>query len=502
MRKVVSGSDLQDKMIFSVNLLCDTVKCTLGPKGNNVIIDNSDNIPYITNDGVTIAKNIESDDEVINTILELAKESTINTNDNVGDGTTTTLVLLQSIFNEGIKEIKNGKNPIILKKELDISLKEVIELIKNKSRKPNEKELLNIARISGNDIEIGNIIYDVFSKIKDKDFINLVEGKKDSINYIKGYVMDTILASPYFLENKEIIYDNPYILLSDSVIYDLECISEILDYTKNKSLIIISTDYDDNFINQILSLVINEKYKIVLLKIPEYGNRQINILKDIECISLGKINHENFDIKKLGMIRKIKINKENTILDFSINSDIKNRILELKSYINNENDDYEKEFYKKRLSMLKNKTAEIIIGGNSKTEIKEKKMRYEDALCSISSAYNGVLIGSGLVLYEISESINNNILKNALKSPLKQIIYNAGLDNNIISKIEDNKYKQIYNVSTDKFEDINLTNIIDSTDVVFNSIINATSVAGMLLSTTSLVINEFKENNLNDYNNL
>ena len=202
------------------------------------------------------------------------------------------------------------------------------------------------------------------------------------------------------------------------------------------------------------------------------------------------------------MIRKIKINKENTILDFSINSDIKNRILELKSYINNENDDYEKEFYKKRLSMLKNKTAEIIIGGNSKTEIKEKKMRYEDALCSISSAYNGVLVGSGLILYEISESINNNILKNALKSPLKQIIYNAGLDNNIISKIEDNKYKQIYNVSTDKFEDINLTNIIDSTDVVLNSIINATSVAGMLLSTTSLVINEFKENNLNDYNNL
>lgn len=501
MRKVVSGSDLQDKMIFSINLLCDTVKCTLGPKGNNVIIDNSENVPYITNDGVTIAKNIESDDEVINTILELAKESTINTNDNVGDGTTTTLVLLQSIFNEGIKQIQNGKNPIILKKELDESLKEVIKLINKKSRKPKEKELLNIARISSNDAEIGNIIYDVFSKIKDKDFINLVEGKKDSINYIKGYVMDTILASPYFLENKELVYDNPYILLSDSIIYDLESISEILNYTKDKSLVILSTDYDDNFINQILSLVINDKHKILLLKIPEYGNRQINILKDIECISLGKINHEYFDIKKLGMIRKIKVNNENTILDFSINSDVKRRILELRQYINIE-DDYEKEFYKKRLSMLKNKTAEIIIGGNSKTEIKEKKMRYEDALCSISSSYNGVLIGGGLTFYEISESVNNEILKNALKSPLKQIIYNAGLDNTIISKIEDNKFKEIYNVSTDKFEDINITNIIDSTDVVLNSIINATSVAGMLLSTTSLVINEYKENNINNYNNL
>ena len=497
MKRVVSNEELISKMEYAIDLLCNTVKTTLGPKGSNVIIDNSDSIPYITNDGVTIAKNITSDDEVINTILELAKESTINTDDNVGDGTTTTLVLLQSIFNEGLKSIKNGVNPIILKGELNDALEEIINKIKSKSRKPNKEELLSIASISANDKVIGNVVYNVFNKVKNKEFINIVEGDFTYINYIKGYIIDTMLASPYFLENKEIIYDNPYILLSDTLMYDINAISDILNNLNDRNLVIISPDYEDNFVNQILSLVIDEKYNIILLKLPEYGNRSINILKDIKSISLSKINHDNYLIDSLGIVKRIKINKEETIFDFDLNNEVEKRINSLKNDIKNE-----KDFYNKRLALLKNKTAEIVVGGYSKTEIKEKIMRYTDALSSISSAYEGVLIGGGLTLYEISETLGNKILKNALKTPLQEIIKNAGLDNNIINIIKDSNFTKVYNVITDTFEDISNTNVIDPTKVVLNSIINAVSVASMLLSTTSLVINETKLNKINNYDNL
>jgi len=206
MKKVINGEDLKIKMKNAIDLLCNTVKTTLGPKGNNIIIDHSDFTPFITNDGVTIAKNIESDDVVINTILELAKEATIRTNENVGDGTTTTLVLLQSIFDEGLKAIDKGVSPIILKRELDELLKEIVLRIESKSRKPKNSELLNIAQVSANGKEIGEIVFEVYSKIKDRNSITIKEGiDKTVVNYLKGYTFDTIIASEYFFsEEKEI----------------------------------------------------------------------------------------------------------------------------------------------------------------------------------------------------------------------------------------------------------------------------------------------------------
>jgi len=502
MKKVVD-KELRDKMKEAVSLLCSTVKITLGPKGNNVIIDHSDYSPFITNDGVTIAENICSDDEVINTILELAKEATVKTNDEVGDGTTTTLVLLESIFNEGMKLIEDGLNPIMLKKKLDHSVLEIVDMIKSRSRKPTKRELLSIACTSSNDKEIGKIVYEVFMKVKDKNFINLVEGDETKINYIKGYVIDTVLASNYFIEN-ELYYEKPYILLSDSVMYDLD--DDILNkiYNQNSSLVVIAPDYDDNFVNEMLSLVINNNYKIVLLKTPLYGNRASNILKDLSCISLGKINHESYSIDSLGFLKSIKITKEKTMLDFLNNDRVRDRIIELKSISKKEKDSYEKDFYDMRIAMLKNKIVEIYVGAPTKVERREKLMRFEDSLCSVSSSYNGVVTGSGIVFYEISEKLDDdNIFKKVLKRPLEQIIKNAGLDLSIISKIKESDFKLIYNVSTDIYEDINDTSIIDSESVVINSLINATSIAGMLLTTSSLVINEYKKvNELVNYDNL
>ena len=505
MKKVVSGNELKLKMKEAIDLLCDTVKTTLGPIGSNVIINHSISSPFVTNDGVTIANNIESDDEVINTVLELAKESTIKTNETVGDGTTTTLVLLKNIYEEGEKLINNGMSPILLKKELD-NLKDIIlRELDNTKRKPTNSELHNIACISSNDESIGSIVYEAFSKIKDKNFINIVErGEETYVNYIKGYIFDTVLASPYFLEQKELTYEKPYVLLSNSIIYDIESLSSVLNYIheKNLSLVIIAEDYDDAFVNEILSLVINEDYKIVLLKLPLYGRRKLNLLKDIECISLSKINYESYNIDSLGIVKRIVIDKDNTRIDFEHNDMVRDRLIELKNELNKEPDEYEKDFYKKRIAMLKNKMAEIVVGAPTNAERKEKRMRFEDALCAISSAYFGISIGSGVTLYEISDKIDNSVLSNALKKPLLQILYNAGVDvDKIVSEIVNSNYKKIYNVNTG-FEEVEKTSVLDPTLVLKESIINSISTAGMLLSVTSLVINENNVSNNTSYDNL
>jgi len=513
MKKVINGEDLKIKMKNAIDLLCNTVKTTLGPKGNNIIIDHSDFTPFITNDGVTIAKNIESDDVVINTILELAKEATIRTNENVGDGTTTTLVLLQSIFDEGLKAIDKGVSPIILKRELDELLKEIVLRIESKSRKPKNSELLNIAQVSANGKEIGEIVFEVYSKIKDRNSITIKEGiDKTVVNYLKGYTFDTIIASEYFFsEEKEISYKSPYILLVEDTLSEIEKLSSILNkiYQDNKSLVIIANDYSDTFVNEILSLVFNDSYNIVLLKTPDYGVKQLNILRDIESISLSKITTNEFDFKSLGIVKNIKINKETSTMDFSFNNEVRERIETLKNKEKKESDIYQKEFYNKRISMLKRGTAEILVGSPTSTERREKCMRFEDALCSISVSNNGVLAGGGMTLFEIGSNLEENsnasiILKTALMSPLKQIINNSGLEEDVvISKIIDSKFSKIFNVETNEFELVKDTVILDSKEVVINSVINAVSIASMLLTTTSLVINENKNiSKLRDYNDL
>ena len=497
MRKVICNDELRNSIEYAINLLCNTVKMTLGPGGSNAIIDHSLFNPYITNDGVTIAENIESDDIVINTILELAKESTIKTNENVGDGTTTTLVLLQSIYNEGLKLINNGVSPILLKRELDNRLNIIIDKLKKYSRKPNKLELLNICNISANDIEIGKMVYEVYSKIKNKSCICIKEGEYNTcIKYLKGYTFDTNVASSYFLAKNEMIYNSPCILLSDSIIYSLNEISSILNYINetNKSLVVVASDYDEGFINEILSLVINENYKIILLKNPQYGLKQMSILKDLSSISLANINHDTYDIKSLGNVDKVIVNKDMTTINFSPNIEVRRRIKDLNNTLKSEVDNYEREFYLESIAMLKNKSAQIVVGSPTKVERREKKMRFDDALCAISSAYNGVIIGSGLSLYKISEELDDdayfNVYKTALKTPLKQILLNAGVGDNILKNIIDSNYTMLYNASTFEYENIETTMVLDSLDVVVNLLINATSIAGMLLTTNSLIINE------------
>ncbi len=487
MKKVVSNDELREKMTSAIDLLCDTVKTTLGPKGSNIIIDHSAFNPFITNDGVTIAENIESDDEVINTILTLAKESSIKTNELVGDGTTTTLVLLQSIYHEGIKLINNGINPIIIKNELSNYLKIVEGKIKKESWQVGKEELKKIATIAGGSAEIGKIICDAYLKVKDKDKIKIKEGNYNTeVIYKKGYVIESMI-SPYYFQNKKCIeLDNPYILIFNSFLTDIEDISNIINFVvdNKKSLVIWAEDFSDKFSNDLVSLNLQNNLDIYLLKIPGYGIEKINVINDLCLISKSELN--NINVENLGVINNIKIKENECLISFD------------KELITN-----------KRIKNLSKGLIEINVGALTTTERRELKMRYDDAKEAIFSSQNGVLLGGGVTLYKISEELkeDNNaskIYKNALKKPLEQIISNAGLNNNIISKIKENNYDIVYNILTNKYETKENTMVLDTLDIVLSCIKNATSIASMLLSTTSLVINEYQNNmnKINDYNEL
>ncbi len=498
MKKIVTGKELQEKMEEAVNLLCDTVKTTLGPKGSNIIIDHSNFSPFITNDGVTIAENIESDDEVLNTILGLAKEASIKTNTNVGDGTTTTLVLLQKIYNLGLELIRKGENPIVLKRELDQELAKIIPLIKKESHIPNEKDLKNIAIISSNDEEIGTMITDAYLKVGDIEAINIQEGEKEATEerYIKGYSLETNLASDYFLStSQEIKYLNPLFLLANTSVDDLEDLALILNNVlkEQKSLVIMATGYSEEFIQNILTMNSDYQTNIMLLKTPYYGLNSLETLEDIAALSGSRIidDVKNIKISDLGQSESITINRETTIINYAFSP----RLTKYLEKLAKEDKDN-----KKRIVMLEKGSVEIMVGAPTTTERREKKMRFDDALYALNSATSGVLLGSGVVLSKISETLDNkkaseSIFKESLLEPLKQILVNSGNDYHLIyEELKKANFKNIYNVKTGKMESEEETVVLDSLEVILNSLKNATSIAGMLLTTTSLIINEYPNN--------
>ena len=504
MKKVVNGLELKEKMKEAINLLCGTVKTTLGPSGNNVIIDHSNFTPFITNDGVTIAQNIESDDEVINTILELTKEASIKTNLVVGDGTTTTLVLLEAIFNLGIKKIEDGINPLILKEELTDSLKEILNMIDEYKRPARKEDLFFVATNSANSQEMGKIVSEVYSKVKTRNSIIIkeVNQNKTSVNYIKGYTFDTVLASPYFLKSGEINLDNSYLMLVNDILDSLETISDVLNniIKNNMSLVIIAKDYNSLVIEQILSLYLENNIRIILLKNPEFGLREYYFEQDIKAI-LENITNGSKQVKN------ITINQTKTTIIFNVNETIKSYLKYLKKIKNIS--DFDKNYFEDKISMFKNGIALVNIGANTNLERREAKMRYDDAFCALASCKDGVVPGSGIIYSNISDRLNNNsigneIFKEILLKPLEQLLHNSTIDEKIYKQIKNDNFNKLYNLKTFIFEDIKTTKVIDPVMVIKEALINATSIASMLLTTNCLIINEYKNSaskNL-DYNEL
>lgn len=509
MKKIISGKELQNKIMESIDLLCNTVKQTLGPKGNNVLIDHSLFSPFITNDGATIAKNIESEDEIINTILEIAKEASLKTNETVGDGTTTTLVLLQSILSSSLKEIENGTHPTILKKELDNSLNIVINNLNDFKEEINKDKLETIAKIAANDEQIGIFLSQIFQNVKTKNAINIEEVDRQalSVDYLKGYQIETELASDYFLESNQMDYRNANILLFNDALLDIDDIADVLNdaIKDNKNIVIFAEDFEKNLVQNIVLMNKNYEIKCCLLKIQAYGIQKRKIEKDIEIITNAKTIENSISLENIGKAKNIHITKENIRIDFDTNEDISKYIFDLEKEYQETQDDLYKNFYEKRIAMFSHGIANIQIGSKTKTETHEMKMRLDDALCALESAKDGVLLGGGVTLLKVGELLNeknksDSILKSALEIPFNQILTNAGINFNTIKKdMINNKFKKIYNVKEEKWEDASSSSILDSFNVTCEALKNAVSIATMLMTTTSLVINEYK-NNINKEN--
>lgn len=508
MKEVISGSDLRKVIMEATDIICGAVSSTLGPSGNNVIINKDDLSPYITNDGVTIAESISSNDPKINTVLEIIKESSLKTNEEVGDGTTTTLVLLESILKEGFKKIDNGENAIKLRKELNESMNDVINELLLLKRKPTKEDLKSVACISAEDDKLGSFITSVFLKMKSASSIKIEESMTDKTYYEikKGYNLDIDnIPNIYFKDNKEIILNNPYVLILNGYLNSLEEISEVINegLTTNKDIVIFATDYGEALMENLILYRLQASKNIFLFKVPDYGLRRGKILEDLSILcgsDIANIGFENDYISNLKKIDKIII-KPNEVVIVN-NSSIKGYISKLKKELSSTYETYDKDFLKERISKLDKGIATIYIGGTTKTEKKEKIMRSIDAVCALDIASYGVVPGEGISLIKISDKISNDIIKSTLNKPFEKIMENAGEDY-VVRKadIVSSNYEKIFNLETLKYDDIKNSKIIDPVLVLIEALKNSISIATMLLTTNYLVINENNVKSLS-YNDL
>ena len=511
MKYIISGDELKNVMKQAISLLCDTVSNTLGPTGNNVLINNSETTPFFTNDGVTIAKNIESEDKRINTVLEIIKEASLKTNELVGDGTTTTLVLLQSIFNLGLEKIEKGMNNIILKQELINSMNKVIDEIYKLKKIPTKEELYSIAYTSTNDKEISLITTEVFSKMKNKYAIKLEESDNESTYYInrKGYnIPINNISSMYFSKNKEIELKNANILILKGYLDNLESIYDIINNTldNNNNLIIFVEGLNEEIKNEILVYYFNKK-NIFITEIEEYASRRDKIEEDIKTLTnstIKNIEYEPINLSDLGRIDSITIKQDEVVL-FNNKDTSKTLINNLKEELKEEKEEYNKDFIKSRLSKLENGITTIYVGGITKSEKRERIMRFEDAICALDSSKDGVVYGEGITYLKASNALNDkdisdSIMKKSLEKVFEKVIENLGLDSNIIKdEIINSNYKLIYDNKTNSLIDINTCSVLDPIEVVITSLKNAVSISSLLLTTSSIVINEEKELNKEEY---
>ncbi len=495
MKYIVGGKELETKKIEAIDLLCNVVSSTLGPTGYNVMINKDDEMPFITNDGVTIAKSLESDDKVLNTIIDIAKEASMKTDEIVGDGTTTTMVLLQAVLKKSM-ELSKKVNPLIIKKQLDLLLDKCVKELEKKMIIPDYKQLISAAITSSNDIEIGNLVAEIYQKMKNKYAIRISESTRDTYYEIKkGYSIEIDdISNMYFDKVDEIILSNCYLLLIRSYFDNIDIVSEILNEAidNNKNIVILANDFSEEVGNEILLYKIKYNKNIFIFKNPEYGFHKDLLFKDLSFVSGAKICDISFSFSDLGVVEQIIINKEQVVF---INDTDKSYVQKLKDEYLKLDSAYEKEFMENRISKLENGIATIYVGGNTKTEKKEKIMRYYDALCAISIASKGIVLGEGVTFFELSSKLGNddfsNVFKYALSAPLNKIINNIGEDYEKISEnIKNYNYKKVYNYKTSTYEDINSTDIVDPGYVLIESLKNAISIAGMLITTNYLIINE------------
>lgn len=513
-KEIISGKDAQELIKNTVIKLCDYVGMTLGPKGYNAIIDTDYTEPFITNDGVTIAKNLEFSPKE-EAIAKIIKEASIKTNDKVGDGTTTSLILLKSMYLECLKYIEKDISPYIIKEKLSILINDICDKLLNTSKKPSIKDIESIAANSCGNKEYGKLISGLFKKNKFVNKIIIEEINKDEtyIDNIDGYFIENGVVSSYMIKDRlesEIIL-NPYFLITDYKIEYIDQIKSIIDILKGKSLVIIADSFNEEVIEYLSSLKSNNIINVIGIEAPNYSENKIDILEDIcvytnaKLISFNKGNVlEEVNINDLGISNSININRNNSVIKNDINDNIKKRIKYLKKLVINETDDFKKDILESRLSYLSGSTSIIYVGAKTKSEMILNKMRIEDAVNACKSVIKyGYSLGGGKTLYNMSKILNsnnmeNNIMKEVLESPIKKIIINSGGDvKEILSKLDNESLNTGYDAYNNKIVDLIEVGIIDPTYVLIESIKNAFSISSILLTTYLIIINPNKKEDKN-----
>lgn len=513
-KEIISGNDAQDLIKNVVIKLCDYVGLTLGPKGYNAVIDTDYSEPFITNDGVTIAKNLEfSPKEEV--IAKIIKETSIKTCDKVGDGTTTSLVLLKSMYLECLNYINKGISPYKLKEELSIEIDDICNKLLSISRKALSKDIKNIGAISSGSEYYGKLISDIFKTNKNGGKIVIEESnnEKTYVEYIKGLFINSSVVSSYMIKDRlesEII-DNPYFLVTDQKIEYSSQISNIIDELLGKNLVIISDSFSEEVIEYLCSLKTNNVLNVIGIDAPNYSENKIDILEDICTYTSSKLlslkngkSIENASIEDLGKSKSIKVFKNNCIIENDENDNVKKRIDYIKKLIDKENDEYNKDILETRLSSLSSLTSIIFVGAKTKSEMILNKMRIEDAVYASKIAKKfGYSLGGGKEFYNIScdlnsDTIANKILKCVLASPIRKIIENSGDDfDNIKKTLESKSVCYGYDAYNNKVVDLIEHGIIDSTYVLIEALKNAFSISSILLTTSLIIVNSNKKEEKN-----
>jgi chaperonin GroEL len=521
MAKQISFNDeARQAILRGVNRLADTVKVTLGPKGRNVVLDRGFGSPIITNDGVTIAKEIELKDPFENMGAQLVKEVATKTGDNAGDGTTSATILTQAIVNEGIRNITAGANPIEVKRGIDKAVKKVVDFIKENSIEVKSKEkVAQVGTISGNnDEEIGKLISDAMEKVGYDGVITVEEAKSTdtTLDIVEGMQFDKGFVSPYMVTDTDKMtaeLDDAYVLLTDKKISQMKDLLPVLEHVANdnKSLLIVADDIEGEAMTALILNLIRGSIKVVAVKAPGFGEDRKQMLEDIAILTGGIVvsdekgmKLENIEPHHLGIAKKIKVDKENTTIieGKGDTQKIKERVNFIKAQISNSDSEHDIEDYKKRLGKLSGGVAIINIGAATETEMKEKKARVDDALHATRAAVEeGIVCGGGITLLQATKALENiksdnqdqkigvDIIKRALEYPIKQIAKNAGVDGSvIINKImSQNDIRIGYNAKLDKIEDMFDAGVVDPAKVVRSSLQNAASIAGLILTTEAMV---------------
>ena len=518
-KQIKFGEEARKSLLEGVNKLADTVKVTLGPKGRNEVLDKSFGAPLITNDGVTIAKEIELEDKFENMGARIVKEVSEKTNDVAGDGTTTATVLAQSMIKEGVKNVAAGADPMAMKRGIDKTVKVAVEALKGISSDVNGKEdIARVASISANNQEVGDLIAEAMEKVSKDGVITIEESKTSNteLNVVEGMQFDKGYVSPYMVtdtDKMEAILENPYILITDKKISNIQEILPLLEALMQQSgkLVIICDDIEGEALSTLVLNKLRGVLNVVAVKAPGFGDKRKAMLEDIAILTGGEVitsdlglELKDVQIEQLGRAKQVKVQKENTIIvdGMGEKEKIANRVKQIKTQIEETTSSYDKEGLQERLAKIAGGVAVIEVGAATEVEMKDKKLRIEDALSATKAAVEeGIVAGGGTALIDVipevekfvetlegGEKLGAKIVLRALEEPAKQIAVNAGLEPAVIvDKVKQSEVGVGFDASKEEYVDMKKSGIVDPTKVTRSALQNAASIASMVLTTESIV---------------